>query len=68
VNVTVGILIALGFALKELGEAKYKIAGSIRDISKNIDMLEMVFTVPEVIVQWSVPGIVAFAVFYVVKK
>lgn len=65
--ITVPVLISIGFALKELGEAKYKIAGSIKDLSKNIDMLEMVFTEPQVIMQWALPGLAAFGLWFIMR-
>lgn len=65
--ITVPALISVGFALKELGEAKYKIAGSIKDLSKNIDMLEMVFTDPQVIMQWALPGIAVFVLWFLMR-
>lgn len=62
-----GLLVSLGFMLKELGEAKYKIPGSIKTLEKNIAMLKSVF-VPEIVIQWALPGLVVFAFIWWLEK
>ena len=55
------IAIAAIFAAKEVGEAKYKIPGSIASLDKNIEMILYLGRI-EVLPQWVLPGL-AVAIF-----
>ena len=60
----ISIMVSVAFYMKEVGEAKYQIPGSIKTLEKNLKMLAYPFK-PKELPQWIAPGVGAALILWI---